>query len=232
MALRGVLVTAGVLAVVVAGGYVADNAARSWAQDTVADSLRSELGLSTPPAVSLGGTPFSLAFLTRSIPDGTASADVIPVSFDDHLVTLTDVRASAEQITFSQSQIVLGAAAGTTRLSYDNLSEIAGVPISWGGDGRLQLTYTVEVLNQQVDLTVAARGELDVDAQELRLVDPKATLASIDLPTDTLQQLIDRIVNPISLRMPYNINLTALEAQEDGLHLSVSARNLAIPLQG
>jgi hypothetical protein len=230
--LRGVVVTVVVLAAVGGGAYLADNAVRGDAERRVASTISAELGLVTPPTISLGGTPFSLALLTREVPDASAQAASVPVTMAGKEVRLTDVRATAGPITLTGDEVVLDAAAGSATLGYDDLTELAGIDIGWGGDGRLQATYTTEVLGTSVELTVAAAGELDAATQELRLVDPRASVADIELPQSVLVELVDRVVNPISLRLPDDYRLTGLEAGPDGLRLALATDSLTIPLQG
>jgi hypothetical protein len=231
MGIKGVVVTAVVLAAVGGGAWFADNAARDYAERRVAATLADELDLAEPPTIRLGGIPFSLALLTRTVPDGTAQAAAVDVTIADRQVRLADVRAAAAPITLTDSHVTLGGATASATLGYDDLTRLAGIDIGWGGDGRLQATYSVEVLGSQVDLRVAATGRLDIENQELRLVDPRASVADIELPTSTLTDLVDRVVNPISLRLPDDYRLTGLSASSEGLRLALTADSLSIPLQ-
>ncbi len=72
---------------------------------------------------------------------------------------------------------------GSAVLSYADLSKIADVPITYAKDGRLQLRYTRDVFGRELSFAVSALPRLDVEAQVVRLTDPKLDLGgnTVDL---------------------------------------------------
>lgn len=230
----GVLKTLGITALAAAvlgvGGYVGDGYARDLTEDQVARSLQTSLNLAEPPEVALGGAPFSLAFLTRTVPDGRASSPSVPVEITGKVVTLDNVTATAQQIRLEEEQVVLGDAQGEAGLDYADLSSLAGVPVDYAEDGRLRVRYTAALFGQQVTAEVSAIPQLDEAAQQITLTGAEVSVAGLSLDPDVVQRLVDRLVQPIDLALPYGIRVTSLEARPDGLHIAVAGEDVVIPL--
>lgn len=229
-ALKAMAITGVSLAVLGVGGYFADNAIRDNVEARVVSSLTAALQPSGTPEVELGGTPFSLALLTRTIPDAQLAVAGLPVEMAGHPVTLADVSVTAQQLSLSDTQLVLGSAVGEARLSYDDLTAVASVPIEYGGSNRLQVSYAVTIFAQEFTASVSAVPELDVAAQQLRLSEAKLTVAGVDLGADALQALIDTVVEPVDVALPYEVRLTAITPTPEGLQLAVAGEQLLIPL--
>lgn len=230
-ALKGLLVAGVSLGVIGVGGYLGDTAVRAAAENRVAGALTTALRPTGPPEVELGGVPFSLALLTRTVPDAHLRVDGLPVDMAGHSVTLRDVSVSATQVSLADTQVVLGSADGEARLSYDDLSAVASVPVGYGEPGRLQVSYTVTVFSRELTASVSAVPELDTATQQLRLADPTMSIAGFDLGADVLQGLVDAVVEPIDLSLlPYGIQLTAITPTPQGLDLTATGNQLTIPL--
>ena len=229
-ALKSVAIAGVSLAVLGVGGYFADNAVRDNVEARVVSSLQAALHPSGTPEVELGGTPFSLALLTRTVPDAQLAVAGLPVEMAGHPVTLADVSVTAQQLTLTDAQLVLGSATGEARLSYDDLSAVASVPIQYGGSDRLQASYSVSVFAQEFTASVSAVPELDVAAQHLRLAQAKLTVAGVDLDAEALQTLIDAVVQPVDVALPYGVRLTAITPTPQGLQLAAAGEQLVIPL--
>lgn len=223
-------ITALAAAVLGVGGYVGDGYARDATEQQVARSLQTSLNLDEPPEVTLGGVPFSLAFVTRTVPDGRAGSPSVPVEVAGKIVTLDNVTATAQRIRLEDTRVVLGAAQGEAGLDYADLSTLAGVPVDYGEDGRLRVRYTAALFGQQVTAEVSAVPQLDEPAQQIRLVDAELTVAGLALDAAVVQQLLDRIVQPIDVALPYDIRVASLEARPEGLHVGVEGEDVAIPL--
>lgn len=229
-ALKTIAIAGVSLAVLGVGGYVADNAVRDNVEARVVSSLTTALHPTGVPEVELGGTPFSLALLTHTIPDAQLAVAGLPVEMAGHPVTLADVSVAAQQLSFTDNQLVLGSATGEARLSYDDLSAVASVPIGYGGSDRLQASYTVTVFAAELTASVSAVPELDVATQQLRLTQAKLTVAGVDLGAEALQSLIDAVVEPVDVALPYGVKLTAITPTAEGLQLAAAGDQLVIPL--
>ncbi len=227
--LKAVIGTAVAVAVLGGGGYLADNAVRDTTESQVATTIAEELTLAEKPQVELGGFPFSIALLTGQIPDATASADRVPVEMAGHPIELTAVQVRAEQIGVQANPATLGSVDATAILSHDALSTLAGVPVSDGGNGRLQVAYTLNVFGRQLTVGVSAIPVLDQAAQQIRLTDPQFQVMDTIFNLD-VDALIDRLIEPIDVSLGYGLTLTAAVPTDAGLHLHATGTDVALPI--
>lgn len=228
--LKAVVGTAVALAVLGGGGYLADNAVRDAAEEQVASALQAELGLAEPPRVQLGGVPFSLALVTRSVPDATATAAALPLEVSGHQVEFTDVRLTTGRIQLDQGQARIAQVRATAQLGYPDLARVAGVPVAHAGDGRLELRYTRVLFGREVSLAVSARPELDVAAAVVRLTDPRLDVAGQTIDVNLSQAQLDAIVEPISVELERGLRLESLEPTGAGLGVAIAGEDLTVPL--
>lgn len=218
-----------VLAVVGVGGYLADSYVRSRAESQAASAIQSALSLDAAPGVTLGGFPFSLAFLTRSVPSARVTAREVPLTVSGHKVNLSDVMVDSDTIRLAGGDVRLARASGTAVLGYGDLAELAGVPVSYAGDGRLKVNYTTSFGGQQLGVGVTAVPELDVDAEVIRLtklkLEPEGSL-SASLGGARLTAL----AKPIPVKLPKGARLTALTPSEGGVAVAAIATDLTFSL--
>lgn len=227
--LKAAIGTAVAVAVLGGGGYLADNAVRDTTESQVATTIAEELTLAEQPQVELGGFPFSIALLTGQIPDATASADRVPVEMAGHPIELTAVQVRAEQIGVQANPATLGSVDATAILSHDALSTLAGVPVSDGGNGRLQVAYTLNVFGRQLTVGVSAIPVLDQAAQQIRLADRQLQVMGTIFNLD-VDALVDRLIEPIDVSLGYGLTLTAAVPTDAGLHLHATGTDVALPI--
>lgn len=230
MKMRRVLIWLAVAAVVGVGAFVVDNLVRNQAQDQAEAQIQAQLGSTEGLSVELGGVPFSLALITHTVPSAVLSADAVPLEVDGKQVTLTQVNITTGQVTLTPEELQVASLSGAAVLGYADLETLAGVPVAYAGDQRLELRYTITILGQPVDLAVSALPVLDVPTQVIRLTDPGVEVngSSFNLPVE--QSLIDSLVKPIDVSLDYGLQATAVTPQEAGLSLAFSGTDVVIPL--
>ncbi len=228
--LKAVAGTAVTLAVLGVGGYFADSAVRATAEDRVATALQQELDLSARPLVHLGGVPFSLALVTRSVPDASAEAAVVPLAMSGQQVELTDVRLTTGAIQLEDGQARIASARATAVLGYADLARVAGVPVAPAGNGRLELRYARDVLGRELTLAISVRPELDVEAALVRLTDPRLEVGGQSVDVNLSQAQLDAIVEPISVELEQGLRLTSIDPTGAGVGVAVAGEDLAVPL--
>lgn len=226
---KGLLVALVVLAVLLGAGWLADNAVRRTAQDRAAAALQARLGLDEEPEVSIGGFPFSLALLTRSVPQASASVRRVVVGASGHEVTVTGVRAETGAITLAGTEVVVDRVDAIGVLDYGGLSELAGVPVSFAGDGRLALTCVTTIAGTQVSVGITALPELDEDGGRLRLTDPRL-LPDAKPPFPVSRAQLKRLARPIPIRLPEGVRLTALSPSQGGVAVAGRATGVRLPV--
>ncbi len=218
-----------VLLVVGVGGYFGDSFLRAYAQDRIAESVDQHLsdGKST---VRLGGTPFILAWFTRSVPDAHVEIPSMPQEVSGHPVHLTDVVADTGEIRLTGDGASVAQLIGSARLSYADLSKIAGLPITYAPDGRLQLRYETDVFSSKISLAVSALPDIDVGKQVIRLTDPKFNVNGNPVDIGVTQDQLDALVKPIPVKLDYGLRLARLSPDESGVAVGVEGTNLTVPI--
>ena len=109
------------------------------------------------------------------------------------------------------------------------LSDIAGLPISSGGDGRVLVTYSVDILGlTNLEIGISAVPVLDVAAQQIDLEQSRIDVAGIDIDQNVSQQIIERVVKPISLAADDQVTVTAIRVTDEGLVADLTASDVPI----
>ena len=159
---------------------------------------------------------------------GTAASAVVP--FEEHDVKVRGLTYQASDIRLvSTSEAVIGDLKLTGTLGYAALSDIAELPVSSGGDGRVLVTYSVDVLGlNALKIGVSAVPVLDAAAQQIDLQQARIDVAGIDLNETVSQQIIDRVVKPISLAVDDQVKVTAIRVADDGLVADLTATDVPI----
>ena len=157
------LVVLVVLALIGGGLYFGDRYAEQRAEREIAAELQSQLG--TPDrrrrSTSRAGRS-SPRWLARSVGTVRVVVDDIPATGDGTLpiahadLVLTDVTSTDWFATMTVSH-----AEGTARIDYPALQAVAGAPLTYVGNGRLQIVQTATVVGREVKAEITGRPELD-----------------------------------------------------------------------
>jgi hypothetical protein len=229
-AVRGILITVAILALLAGGLYYADGRLDRRAEQRVATDLQQQLGTPEPPTVDIEGRPFLTQVASRSISTVRVVADQIGAVNEAPLViahadlVLSDVTSDDWFATMLVSH-----AAGTVRMDYSVLQSLAGVPLTYVGDGRVQIVETATVFGQPVEAKITGAPTLNVREQTISLNDPAISVADITLPEFTAKALLRALLKPIPVSgVPFGLMLTSISAMDDGLHAEISGDNLAI----
>lgn len=214
------------LAAIGVGGSLADNWVRGRAEEQVAVAVQDRLALSRGPEVSLGGFPFSLAFLTRSVPSARLAAERVPVTVSGAEVSITGVRVDSDEISLVGSEMRLTRVTATGVLDYGHLGTLAGVPVSYAGEGRIALTYTARAAGQLLTVGVTAEPRLDADAGQIRLTGVELAEDSSPVPLTAGQ--LAKLARPIPVALPDGVRLTALAPAKGGLAVAATATGLTV----
>lgn len=226
---KGLVWTLVAVLVLVTGGYFGDNWLRGYAQDRAVEAAGSYLGDGTA-TVRLGGTPFFLALITRSVPSAHVEAATLPLEISGHAVQLRDVVADTGKVSLGTSEVSVASVTGSAVLSYGDLSKIADVPITYAKQGRLQLRYTRDVFGRELSFAVSALPKLDVEEQVVRLTDPELDLGGNTVDLGLTQDQLDSIVEPIAAKLDHGLRLTSLIPEEAGVAVGVEGTNLSVPI--
>jgi LmeA-like phospholipid-binding len=219
-----------VVALFGAGLYFGDRIAQHRAEQKAATALQPRLGTPQPPQVHIEGFPFLPQVASRLIDRIHIVADQIGTTNDAVLtlahadLVLTDVATNDWFKTMNISH-----AEGTALLDYAKLSSLAGAPMTYGSDGRVELDIKTTVLRRDVEAVVSGTPRLNAKDQTMTLSDAKISVAGVNLPEFTSQALLVALLKPIPLKgMPLGMTVTRITAAEDGVHVDLVGDNLAV----
>jgi hypothetical protein len=219
-----------VVALFGAGLYFGDRFAQHRAEQKAATALQPRLGTPQPPQVDIEGFPFVTQVASRLIDRIHIVADQIGTTNDALLtlahadLVLTDVATNDWFKTMNISH-----AEGTALLDFAKLSSLAGAPMTYGSDGRVELDIKTTVLGRDVEAVVSGTPRLNAKEQTMTLSDAKIAVAGVNLPEFTSQALLVALLKPIPLKgMPLGMTVTRITAAEDGVHVDLVGDNLAV----
>jgi hypothetical protein len=225
-----VLIIVMIFAVLCVGVYLGDRYAQHRAEHRVATALGPHLGTPEPPQVDIEGFPFLTQVMVGSVGKIHIVADQLGVSNNAPVIlvhadlVMTDVATNdwfkTMKITHTE---------GTALLDYTKLSALAGAPLTYGSEGRVQIVHKTTVLGREVDAVITGAPRLDVDEQTMTLSDAKISVAGVNLPDFTAQALLAALLKPIPLKgMPIGLTVMSIEAAGDGLHLALTGDSQTI----
>jgi LmeA-like phospholipid-binding len=229
--LVGVLIIILIAILLVAGLYVVDRYAHRRAERQIAAVLQTQLGTPERPMVNIEGFPFLTQVAADSIGRVHVLADQLgettsgPVILAHADLIMTDVDTNdwfeSMQVTHTE---------GTARLDYAKLSSLAGAPLAYGGEGRLEIAVNTTVVGREVEAVITGLPRLNAKEQTMTLSDAKIAVAGVNLPDFTAQALLAAVLKPIPLKgMPLGMTVTKIVAAEDGLQVNLVGDNQTIP---
>ena len=228
--LPALLVVALVLGLLVVGLVVAEGYAERRAEQESAAELQRQLRTPDLPAVDIGGDYFLPQVATRSLDTVRLVLDDIPAAGDGALpvahadLTLTDVTT-----TDWFTSMTVGHAEGTARVDYAALQAVAGSPLTYVGNGRVQRVSPTTIVGRQVEVKITGRPELDVEAQTIALADAEISVGGVELPRFTADALRRALLDPIPVTgIPFELRLTSIDPQETGLYAGLAGDNISI----
>lgn len=181
------------------------------------------------PTLELGGSVLASLVQGRFVDlSGTARSAEVP--FEKHRVDVSDVTYRAAEIRLlGLSEAVIGRLDLAGTLGWRGLSEVAGLPIGYGGDGRLLVTYRADIAGLNLlEVGISGVPQLDVGKQEVELTQSRIDVAGIELNAALSQQIIDRVVKPISLAADDRLRVSAVAVAENGLVVDLTATEVPV----
>ncbi|SPF05359.1 LmeA family phospholipid-binding protein [Streptomyces sp. MA5143a] len=233
-----------VIVAVILGGLfvVADRVAVGFAEDEVAQKLRSSEGLTATPDVSINGFPFLTQVAGGELDDvevGISDYEATTGNSDDS-IRIADLTAHMRGVKFSgdYSSATATSATGTATISYDELLKAAkseptrilpGVTaqvtgLSDGGNGKIKVNIKVSALGSATTYPVLSTVTVDDDIVKVHADNlPKLVIQAAEGQVRSItdfQQKIDGL--------PGGIKLDKVEAASDGVEISVRGSNVRL----
>lgn len=221
------LVVAGLL---VGGVFYADRYAVREVQQRTALQLQTELGTPEPPKVTIEHFPFLTQVAAQSLRSVHVVADGVGQTNESSVVIAhTDLMLSDVVSQDRFKTMTVSHAEGTALIDYLELESLAGLPLAYVGDGRFRFESTTDLFSVPVKATVTGGLALDVADQTVTLTDPLVEVAGVTLPDVASAALLKAVVKPIPVGgIPFGLQLTSIDAADDGLHAGVSGDNISV----
>jgi LmeA-like phospholipid-binding len=213
-----------------AGLYFGDRFAQHRAEQRTAMALQPRLGTPQAPQVDIEGFPFLTQVASRSIDRvhivadqiGTTNAALLALANADLVFTDVVTEDWFKTMTIKHAE-------GTALLDYATLSALAGEPMTFASNGRVELVIKTTVIGREVEAVVSGLPRLDAKEQTMTLSDAKISVAGVNLPEFTAQALLAALLKPIPLKgMPLGMTVSRISAAEDGVHVDLVGDNLAV----
>ena len=212
------------------GLYAGDRYAVRRAEQQVAAELQPQLGTPKPPQVDIEGFPFLTQIASGSVGKVHVVADQLGETTQAPLIlahadlVMTDVATNDWFKTMKVARTE-----GPALIDYAKVSSVAGAPLTYGGDGRVEIVVKTVVLRREVDAVISGSPRLNAKEQTMTLSDARIAVAGVNLPDFTAQALLAALFKPIPLKgMPLGLTVTHIVAAEDGMHVDLAGDNLTV----
>lgn len=230
MTRRGGVVLPVIVLLLLAGLIGLDRWAVGRVETEVSGRVRTQMGLTEDPGVTIHGFPFLTQVVSnrfervdlqgRGLAAGTQEQ---PLTVDRMELELTGVRTAETFRKVSADQLT-----GKAYVTWAELTYRAGVPISEEEGGRVRVDITADLYGQQVPFVVSAKPVLDVPTQQIRLAEPRVIVASYQVPDAVVQRIADESVPPFPLELPMGIRASSLQTGPEDLQLGLVGTNVAL----
>ena len=220
-----------VVGLLTAGFVVGDGWAKDRVEQQVAQQLQASLATSERPRVTVDGFPFLVQVVTRDVRSVRVSAGRVGVSTDAGLLPIDHTDLVLTDITSPDwfKTMTAGHIEGIALVTYEDLTRLGNVPVTYVNDGRVEIQVTAQVLGVDVRAKITGKPRLDQKEQAMTLTDPTIAIADVSLPNLTAQALLKALLKPIPLQgVPLGLKLSAVTAEEDGVHLAVNGDNVPL----
>jgi LmeA-like phospholipid-binding len=213
-----------------AGLYFGDRFAQHRAEQRAATALQPRLGTPQPPQVEIEGFPFITQVASRSVDRIHIVAEQIGTT-NEALLSLVNADLVLTDVVTEDwfKTMTVRHAEGVGLVDYAKLSSLAGAPMTYSSNGRVELVMKTTVLGREVEAVISGTPRLNAKEQSMTLSDAKISVAGVNLPEFSSQALLAALLNPIPVKgMPLGMTVTRITAAEDGVHLDLVGDNLAV----
>ncbi|MDI3417867.1 LmeA family phospholipid-binding protein [Streptomyces luteolus] len=234
-----------IIVVVLGGLFVAaDRIAVGYAEDKVAEKLRSSEGLQKDPEVEIEGFPFLTQVLGGELDDVAIGIDDLEASSGAGKVRIAELDAQMHGVAFSSdySSATAAQATGSARISYDELLKAAEVEpvevapgvtakvvgLSDGGDGKIKVSVQATVLGQTLPEPVEVVSSAKVEGGKTVQVhaDKLPKLGAVPVAEERMRRITD--FQQVVDGLPAGIELDKVEAEKDGVRITVTGSDVKL----
>ncbi|OEJ95229.1 LmeA family phospholipid-binding protein [Streptomyces thermolilacinus] len=219
-----------IIAVVLGGLFtIADRLAVAAAESEAADRVQARQGLSTAPDVAIRGFPFLTQIMGGELDQVDVAMTGVEATAGGRTVRVGELNAELRGVRLENgySRAVAASATGTARISYEELRKASDndVVLGYGGDGKLKVTGSIELLGRKVTRSVLSTVSV-VDGDTLRVRADKVPGEGIPGVEELVRERtdFDRQVKGF----PAGLRIERVEATPDGLQIAVTGQNVVL----
>lgn len=225
-----VAIIVSIFALLCVGLYAGDRYAHGRAEQQAAETLQPPLGTPALPQVDIKDFPFVTQLAAGSIGTMHVVADQLGVANNAQLTLAHADLVMSDVVTKDWFKtMTISHAEGTSLLDYAKLSSLAGAPLSYGSEGRVELVAKTNVFGREVEAVITGTPRLNAKEQTITLSDARISVAGVNLPDFTAQALLAALLRPIPLKgIPLGLTASRIAAAEDGMHVDLVGDNLTI----
>jgi hypothetical protein len=229
---RLVVVLIIIVSVVLLGAllYAGDRYAHGRAERQVATELQPQLATPQLPQVDIEGFPFLTQVASGTIGKIHVVADQLGETTKAPLIVAHADLVMTDVVTndwFKTMQVAH--TEGTGRIDYAKLSAVAGAPLAYGGEGRMEIVVRTILVRREVEAVISGSPRLNAKEQTMTLSDARIAVAGVNLPDFTAQALLAALLKPIPLKgMPLGLTVTQIVAAGDGVHVDLAGDDLTV----
>ncbi|MGD7708284.1 LmeA family phospholipid-binding protein [Microlunatus sp. Y2014] len=212
---------------------LADTVGRQYAEGEVATRVQTELGLTSPPAVSIGGTSFLVQAASQNFAEVSVTGDRVEMDAAVGRVTLTGVDLTLSDVSSQDwfTTITVGTLHGSGTAPWETVSALAGTELRHAdpdaqGRGRVVISQNLEFRGLSVPITLTGRPEINAATGQLTLAEPTVAVSGIDLPAELVSDLLTRNLKPIDLELPHGLQVTDVTSTPDGMVLTLAGSDI------
>ena len=200
------------------GVYVAEREA--------GDTIQTSQHLSSRPDVDIAGFPFLTQLAAGKFDEITITAKDLPIGERQHLLDVSRLRVVLHTVQVSRdfSRVEADTAAATAAVSYVELGRTLGVRVTYAGGGRIKATKSITVAGRKFTATVSARPQFANGALSFGATRINEAGEIGGAVASALDKVFDLAI-PLQ-GIPFKIRVTALRAEESGVVVQLSGRDL------
>lgn len=203
-----------------------DRIALAVAERKAGETLQRSQHLATRPGVSIGGFPFLTQLAAGNFDRITTTVHDLTLAQD----TGTQLRIGTLHVTLRHVHVTRDLksarsdfSTATALISYRDLSQTLGVPLSYAGDGRVTASASLAVGGVTAQGTASAR--IVLQGESLGFAD--ASVGGLSLPAPVVSALNAAFGRTIPLTgLPFGVHVQGLRATTKGIEITLTARGL------
>ncbi|AZM90243.1 DUF2993 domain-containing protein [Streptomyces sp. W1SF4] len=224
-----------IIGVVLGGLFVGvDRWAVGYAEDRLADQVRSRQGLAGSAEAEIHGFPFLTQALSRDLEQVDLLLEGVDVTADGRKTRLSQLKASFHEVKLNEGYNggTAKRAEGSALITYEDLTKASqnGVVLTYGGaPNKVKVTATLDFLGRTMTRSVVSTVAL-VDAGGSKVVRVRADAvpgegipgieSAVRKRTDFDRRIDDGL--------PAGLKLASLTSDESGVHLALSGTDVSL----